>query len=282
MPASHLDYQGLWKTGKLNDAVWTGFIFASFSTESINPLYSGSYAVGPYLGPPVALSGSPQTSVAFTLSPGGWQYPGALVQADAAGPCDAADEASESSPAATDPSGWWTGHICGMGQAVWRGVTIAAGHAWALETTALDEGGLATNSKMMPVLGVWSGSDPGGTTPTVAAASVPLNANATGTTLLQGVAHAADESLRLAIADSRMQGKAGFRVPRARAVCRDGRPGKGQRRWRSHYDYGHRLSRGQSRAGERRGSYRDRMDPNHRYGYAAGDGERERHGRRSC
>jgi len=169
-------------------------------SEAINPLYWGDAAIGPYFQQPIAPSGSPQTQ--WGWFPGGdptWQM-GQTV-ADAAASCNPGNDGVESAPVAADPSGWWAGLICGPGHSSWWSITVKAGRTWTLETTAVDETGLATEEKLRPMIGVWNAGDPTGTLPTAAATASPMNSVSVGMTQLFVPAAANANSLRIAISD---------------------------------------------------------------------------------
>ncbi len=178
------------------------------TTEAINPLYVGAYAIGPYQRPPSAPSGSVQTMTGYSELPG---YMDAFwdTVSDAAASCSPND-GSEGSPAAADPSGWWTGQICGAGHTSWWSATVKAGRSWTLETTALDDTGAVTVQKAQPVIGVWNSSDPTGTLPTLASQGFAMNAMAMGTTQLRMAASASDATVRIAVADQFGGGRPDF------------------------------------------------------------------------
>jgi hypothetical protein len=75
--------------------------------------------------------------------------------------------------------------------------------------TALDESGLATTQKAMPLIGVWAVTDPTGTLPTVAATPSAFNTVTLGMTAA-GVATTQAETLRFVIADARGDGRPDF------------------------------------------------------------------------
>ena len=180
-----------------------------FQGESINPLYSGEYAVGTYEGTPVSMSG-PGQSIWAWLPNGGFQWGFVLVSSDEAAGCSPGSDGSEGAPVAVDASGWWTNVLCGSGHVAWRTASVKAGRSWTLETTALDETGAATLSKMRPVMGVWSVSDAMGTLPTVASAATAMNSLSVGMTQLGVGATKQDATVRFAIADEYGAGRPDF------------------------------------------------------------------------
>lgn len=187
-------------------------VFANlrFTAEPINPLYSGRYAIGAYQGPPRSPSGSVQSFYGWTLGPWNYYRFNDTIP-DAAGSCNPGNGGTESSPAAADASGWWSGQICGSGHTSWWSATIKANRTWTIETTALDDSGNATVQKLQPVLGIWNTSDPTGTLPTVACEPTPLNSMSLGMTQLQMPSATSDSSLRIAVADAYGAGRPDFK-----------------------------------------------------------------------
>lgn len=182
-----------------------------FTTQGINPLYMGDYAIGPYIRPPSALSGSPATVVDWSAqSAGDFPITGYITAGDAASSCDTGADGTESSPAPMDQSGWQQGLLCSWGHSSWWSVPVAAGHTWTMEVTATDETGAASAYKALPVMGVWNAGDASGTEPTVASAAVPLNALSLGTTQMQMAAPDSDSTYRIAVSDLYGAGRPDF------------------------------------------------------------------------
>jgi hypothetical protein len=75
--------------------------------------------------------------------------------------------------------------------------------------TALDESGLATTAKAMPLIGVWAATDPTGTLPTTAAAPSAFNTVSLGMTAT-GVATTQAQGLRFVVSDARGDGRPDF------------------------------------------------------------------------
>jgi hypothetical protein len=170
--------------------------------ESINPLYIGDYAVGPYQRPVITQPEPRQDQYWYTLGGNhpaiGWPMQMTATPSN----CNPIGDGTESGPAKADPSGWWSGLLCGVGHASWFVTpTIKAGHTWTLEATALNLAGQPTLNAAQPVLGAWNAADPTGTLPTVAAAPAAMNSLALGTTQLKVDAATADTSFRVVVAD---------------------------------------------------------------------------------
>jgi hypothetical protein len=180
-----------------------------FQTESINPLYYGEYAVGPYQRPPVAMSGSSQDILKQGVTTGA-TFSLTLTQTDAASTCSPGSDGTASNPAAADPSGWWTGLLCSTGHTSWWSQSVQANRTWTIETTALDETGAATPQKAQLVLGVWNATDPTGTLPTVASQPVAMNSMSLGMTQLPMPSTATAAAVRIVVADQFGAGRPDF------------------------------------------------------------------------
>jgi hypothetical protein len=180
-----------------------------FTAEPINPLYSQEHAIGPYQRPELAMSGS-STSVYGWLWPANLDIYLPMTVADAASSCNTGNDGSEQSPAAFDPSGWWSGLLCGAAHSSWWNVNVKANHSWTIEVTALDGTGAATVQKAQPVIGVWNASDMTGILPTVAAEATPMNSMSLGMTQLRMSAAAGDASLRVSMSDAFGAGRPDF------------------------------------------------------------------------
>ena len=203
LSASYEGYYDLRRIPML-DGTWQNVIL---DIEPINPLYTGEYAVGPYVANQVQPSGSD----AQVTSLGNSSYYSVrqnLSTTNAASSCNTAD-GTEVAPASVEASGWWNGTLCAYGHTAWFTLSVKANRSFTIEVTALDERSFATRAKAMPVLGVWNATDTPGSLPTVASASVPFNGAATGMTTL--TLHSSQASqLRIAIADQRGDGRPDF------------------------------------------------------------------------
>lgn len=169
--------------------------------EPINPLYTGQYTVGPYVDNSVDPSGSNSPQLQSVLPSYRNTYT-VLPTSASANVCTSGSLGTESAPAAVVASGWSTGHLCGNARNVWSSFTVKANRTFTVEATAEDEQGFATTAKAMPVIGLWKTSDPGGTPPTLAAATEAFNSQSTGVTALT-FQTTQPAQLRMAIADQR-------------------------------------------------------------------------------
>ena len=189
------------------------------STEPVNPLYTGPYAIGPQVGDTISPSGStPPVQMIQYLAAGrdGLLY---FTPSDAVASCPVQNDGTESAPAAVSSQGWWTGTLCGYQHEAWSSLQVKANRTLTLEMTALDENGLVSMTKAMPIVGVWKSTDATGTLPTVASAPAAFNSLSVGMTSLR-VQSSASASLRIALADQRGAGRPDFAY-QARALYAD-------------------------------------------------------------
>ncbi len=175
------------------------------TTEPINPLYVGQYAVGPYEAGAVAPSGTTPVGQGWFLNPNAHaeiDLPATISISNSAPPA----AGTPSSPISTDPQGWWTACLCDYGRTAWSTLTVQANRTLTIEVTAQDEQGYTTAAKMMPVIGVWNVTDATGSLPTIAAAGTAFNATAIGMTTVTAQS-TQPQQLRIAIADQRGDGR---------------------------------------------------------------------------
>ena len=178
----------------------------TMTTSAINPLYTGQYAVGPYVASQVTPSGPPVTGTATVIGHG-YQNVGVNMTATSApATCSSGGDGTASTPLAVNPSGYWSDTLCGYQHSAWSSLQVQAGRSLTIEVTATDEQGYATVGKMLPVLGVWDSNDSTSIPPTLAAQPTPLNASTLGMTNLM-VANSAARTMRIAIADQRGDGR---------------------------------------------------------------------------
>ncbi len=178
---------------------------AVITTEPINPLYTGQYAVDPYDAGAVEPSGTTPVGQAWLMTPytvAEINLPATISTTDSAPP----DSSTASSPVSTDPQGWWTACLCDYGRTAWFTLAVQANRTLTFEVTAQDEQGYTTAAKMMPVVGVWNVNDATGSLPTIAAAGTAFNSTAIGMTTLTAQS-TQPQQLRIAIADQRGDGR---------------------------------------------------------------------------
>jgi hypothetical protein len=181
------------------------------TTEPLNPLYTGTHAVGPYGTGQVEPSGSSMTQFVTGLYPNVAGYDAAEVDftaQDAASSCATGADGVESAPAPVAAGGWWTGLLCAHGHTPWASFKSQAGRTATVEVTALDESGYATTAKAMPLIGIWGANDATGTLPTVGYTPSPFNTTTVGMTGISVATQAG--GFRLAITDARGDGRPDF------------------------------------------------------------------------
>ena len=180
-----------------------------FQTESINPLYSGEYAVGAYQRPVITMSGVEQQFGAISVLPGTLATMAMTESAGSSNWCQYPD-GLETVPTTVSSTGWWNEAICSVGSAGWRKTGVNANTSWTIEVTALNEAGGGSANKLQPVIGVWNQTDATGTLPTVASQGVALNAMVLGMTQLRLPAAASASTYRVVIADQFGAGRPDF------------------------------------------------------------------------
>jgi hypothetical protein len=205
--SSSLGSEGAYNLSRIPmlDGTWDNDVL---DLEPINPLYTGQYAVGPYIANQVEPSGtSPELSTDimrnYQMSPINFS------PTNGANSCNTTGDGVEAAPAAIAPQGWWTGKLCAYGHTAWLSLSIKANRSFTVEVTAQDEDGFATMAKAMPVIGVWNATDALKTLPSVASAATAFNGTAYGMTSLT-VGSTQPDQLRIAIADQRGDGRPDF------------------------------------------------------------------------
>ena len=202
------DREGWWRMQSIPVPPSEGWTDLVVSTEPINPLYTGPYAIGMGSGNAITPSGAPQVVVSGGLAPGR-DAPANFTPPDAATYCPAQTVGTESAPVAAPAGGWWNGTLCWYGAQAWTSLAVKANRTLTLEVTALDESGEVTMNKAMPILGVWNATDATGTLPTVASAVSAFNSMTVGVTSLRLQA-TKPSNYRVALTDQRGDGRPDF------------------------------------------------------------------------
>ncbi|HZB88553.1 MAG TPA: IPT/TIG domain-containing protein [Terracidiphilus sp.] len=171
--------------------------------EPINPLYILEDTVGPYIDGSPAPSGTMPMLTAANLAAGSAQTFAVPIAGSAAGGDEDAI-ATPSTPRPVPPSGQWVGRIGQVGQTDWFAFPVRANRTFTVLTQALNESGLPSESKAMPEIGLWNGSDAVNAAPAIFAPG--LNGYATGETFISA-ASATVDTVRVAIADERGDGR---------------------------------------------------------------------------
>jgi hypothetical protein len=171
--------------------------------ESIDPLYIQANSVGPYADGSPKPSGTLPVVAVPKMSAGMAQTMNENIADSAAGAYQGAIS-TETAPRVLAPSGVWCGRLGQVDQSDWFNFPVRGKRTFTIVTEALDEKGQPTNSKAMPVLGVW---DAFGAPGTAAVGAAPgLNGNAPGESWLQ-VRTGGDDVVRVGIADLRGDGR---------------------------------------------------------------------------
>lgn len=171
--------------------------------EPINPLFMLAESVGPYIDGSPRPSGTMPILTIGDIAPGSSQNLTVTIQDSASGNLQDAI-ATPDAPRNLPPSGLWCGRLGQVGQTDWFAFPVRSGHSFTVVTQALNESGIPTGSKALPVIGIWEGMNP--VSAPASGWAPPLNAYATGATWLQ-VSPSADEIVRLGIADLRGDGR---------------------------------------------------------------------------
>ncbi len=132
------------------------------TVEALDPVWSEG--VCPYDDIQVALSGISQPIV-VTVNAGG-EFEQDLLMADSAQPVPqwAATE-TWSAPATVLSPGDWVGSLSGYGDSAYFLINAQANRTLSIAVTALDETGAPSESKLQPVVGIWTLGDPQGIPP---------------------------------------------------------------------------------------------------------------------
>ena len=117
---------------------------------------------------------------------------------------------SFAAPNALPSNGEWQSWISGYGDTAYAAFSARPNRQFALLTTAMNETGVASQSKAMPVIGAWFADDPAGAPPDFST-SQAFNSSSEGTTVLQITTPAGDGAesypMTAAIADARGDGR---------------------------------------------------------------------------
>ncbi len=190
----------------VGDTPWQNL---AFSTEPVNPLYSGTYSLGPYTLGVVQPSGSSPQPVGTYVDGPGTEQPQDFLIRDAAFACGNGQDGTAAAPAEIAATGWWTGLLCGYGHASYTTVNVHSNRSFTLEVTALDEQGIATEGKAMPVIGLFAPTDTPGALPSLGVTPAAFQSLTFATTSLHAnTGHLA--SVSFGIADERGDGRPDF------------------------------------------------------------------------
>jgi hypothetical protein len=172
------------------------------SIEALNADWSEG--VGPYAPGQVAPSGS-FTPVIITLQPGSDIAQDILMQRSAIARPHPGSGGTYANPATLPLGGGWGAWISGYGDADWFQFPVKANRTASVTATAWDESSRPTQTKLMPVIGIWPLSDQSGG-PAPAATPTAFNTLIPGMTRLDAQ-FSADDTYRVGVADLRGDGR---------------------------------------------------------------------------
>jgi hypothetical protein len=171
--------------------------------ETVNPDYTLTNSVGPYLDGSPDPSGTLSPISVPNLSAGSAQTLSVNVDNSSEGGYDDA-VGSVATPRMLAASGIWSGRLSQVGQTDWFIFPVRGGNSFTVVTEALDESGTPTDAKAWLSLGIWDAFDPVGVAPVVSESG--LNGIAAGESWLQA-ATTNDDVVRLGVADQRGDGR---------------------------------------------------------------------------
>ncbi len=172
---------------------------------SVEPLDANWFeGVGPYAPTQVTPSGS-FTPVVITVQPGSDVAQDILMQGSAIAHSDPTTGGTYANPVNLPQGGGWGAWISGYGAASWLQFTAQGNRTASVTATAWDESGQPTQSKLMPVIGIWPLSDQSGG-PAPASTPSAFNSLVPAMTRLDAQ-FSGDGIYRVGIADSRGDGR---------------------------------------------------------------------------
>ncbi|MGD0467776.1 MAG: Ig-like domain-containing protein [Terriglobales bacterium] len=193
--------EGFFDLGQLT--IPTGQTIAEYqvSVEALDPVWS--LGVEPY-ATQVTPSGS-FASVVVTVSSGSNAEQNILMLQDEIAQTHPGSGSTYASPAALPAGGGWGSWISGYGSTDWFKFTAQANRTASVSVTALDETGQPTETKLLPVIGIWELSDLSGD-PAPASTPSAFNTTTWGMSRLDAQFSASD-TYRVGIADFRGDGR---------------------------------------------------------------------------
>jgi len=194
--------EGAFDLGGLEIA--SGFSASQFQL-SVEPVDANwSTGAGPYAPYQVQPSGYFPLML-VTVARGADVTQDIVMQQSAIAKKDFAAGSTYANPVALPAAGGWSGWISGYGDGDWFNFSAQANRTASIAATAFDERGQSTQSKLMPVIGIWQRSDQSGG-PAPAATPSAFNTLTTGMTRLDAQFLAGGD-FRLGITDLRGDGR---------------------------------------------------------------------------
>jgi hypothetical protein len=194
--------EGFFDLGQL--PIPTGQTIAQYQlgVEPLDPDWS--QGVGPYAPTQVTPSGT-FAAVVVTVANGSNAERDILMLQDEIAQSHPGSGSTYTNPGMLPLGGSWGSWISGYGSTDFFEFTAQANRTASVTTTALDELGQPTESKLLPVIGIWELSDQSGN-PAPASTPSAFNTLSFATTRLD-VQIGATESFRIGVADSRGDGR---------------------------------------------------------------------------
>jgi hypothetical protein len=178
------------------------------STEAVNPLYTGSYSLGPYARGNVAPSGASPTAEEGSVNSAFGNADEEFTVVSAAAACGNGQDGTALAPGVPS-TGWWNGLLCAYGHAAYTAAAVKPGRSFTIEVTALDEQGIATEAKAMPVIGLFAPTDTAGDLPSLGVTPSAFESRSLGTTTISAETGQLS-SFWFGIADERGDGRPDF------------------------------------------------------------------------
>ena len=194
--------EGFFDLGQL--VIPTGQTIAQYqlSVEALDANWS--LGVESYVPTQVAPSGS-FAPVVVTVTNGSNAERDILMLRDEIAQAHPGSGATYANPAALPQGGGWGSWISGYGNADWFEFTAQANRTASVAVTALDETGQSTETKLLPVIGIWQLSDQSGN-PAPASTPSAFNTTTWGMSRLDAQFGASD-TYRVGVADFRGDGR---------------------------------------------------------------------------
>src|SRR6266481_8293600 len=194
--------EGFFDLGQL--VIPTGQTIAQYqlSVEALDP--SRSMGVEPYAPTQVAPSGSFAPVVVTVANGSNVPRDILMLQNEIAQPHPGSGS-TYATPAALPQGGAWGSWISGYGSADWFQFTAQANRTASVSVTALDETGAPTETKLLPVIGIWQLSDQSGN-PAPASTPSAFNSTTWGMSRLDALFSVSD-TFRVGVADFRGDGR---------------------------------------------------------------------------
>ncbi|MBZ5655692.1 MAG: hypothetical protein LAO56_10485 [Acidobacteriia bacterium] len=172
------------------------------SVEALDANWSAG--VEPYAFPQVSPSGQFAPVVVTVLPASDVERDILMLQSGVEG-AHPGSGATYANPASLPQGGVWASWVSGYGETEWFQFAARANRTASISVTAMDETGNPTESKLMPVIGIWSLSDQSGG-PAPASTPSAFNTFNFGMSRLDAQ-FLANDTFRLGIADSRGDGR---------------------------------------------------------------------------